>query len=157
MTRNAPVGPLAGVTVVEAASFVAGPYAGMVLHQLGAEVIRVDPPGGGSDRQRWPLSRSGSSLFWANLNRGKRSVAIDHRLPEGRELLIALATAGGTGGGVFLDNMVGAQRIRYDELAARRPDVIHVHIEGRRGGKPAVDYSINAEVGVPMMTGPTDS
>ena len=88
-------GPLDGVRVIEAASFVAGPFAGLAMHQLGADVIRVDPPGGGSDLGRWPLSTTGASLFWANLNRGKKSVTIDHRRPEGRELLLALATVAG--------------------------------------------------------------
>ncbi|BDH56545.1 2-methylfumaryl-CoA isomerase [Tsukamurella sp. PLM1] len=148
--------PLSGVRVVEAASFVAGPSAGLALSQLGAEVIRVDPPGGGSDAGRWPLAGTGASLFWANLNRGKKSVTIDHRTQAGRELLIALATEPGPGGGVFVDNMVGGSRIRYEELTAQRPDAIGVHIEGRFGGGPAVDYSINAEIGVPLMTGPRE-
>ena len=150
-------GPLDGLRVVEAASFVAAPSAGMALGQLGAEVIRVDPPAGGSDAGRWPLSRGGASLFWANLNKGKRSVTIDHRSEEGQELLIELVISSGPDGGVFVDNMVGARRLRYEQLAARRPDVIHVHVEGRRNGKPAVDYSINAEVGVPLMTGPAEA
>ena len=136
---------------------MAAPSAGMALGQLGARVIRVDPPGGGSDAGRWPLSRTGASLFWANLNKGKQSVTIDHRQAEGRELMIELVVASGVDGGVFLDNLVGAKRIRYEELAQRRADAIHVHIEGRRNGKPAVDYSINAEVGVPLMTGPADT
>ncbi|WP_033190809.1 MULTISPECIES: CoA transferase [Nocardiaceae] len=156
-STSAAAGPLRGVRVIEAASFVAGPSAGLALSQLGAEVIRVDPPGGGSDFGRWPLSRKGMSLFWANLNRGKKSVTIDHRTPEGRELLLGLITAPGAGRGILVDNMVGRQRIRHEELTDRRSDVIHVHIEGRRGGLPAVDYSINAEVGVPLMTGPRDS
>ena len=159
--RPTPTGlPLEGVRVVEAASFVAAPSAGMNLRQLGADVIRVDPPAGGSDFGRWPLAASGGSLFWANLNKGKRSVTIDYRQPEGRELLAALITAADTPhtvGGIFIDNMVGARRVQFEELVDRRPDVIHVHLEGRRGGKPAVDYSINAEVGVPLMTGPTSS
>ncbi|WP_270889625.1 CoA transferase [Pedococcus sp. 5OH_020] len=150
-------GPLAGVRVIEAGSFVAAPSAGMALSQLGAQVVRVDPPGGGSDAGRWPLSSGGASLFWANLNKGKRSVTIDHRRDEGRELLLELVVASGPGGGVFIDNLVGARRLRYEELAARREDVIHVHVEGRRNGKPAVDYSINAEVGVPLMTGPAET
>jgi 2-methylfumaryl-CoA isomerase len=149
--------PLEGIRVVEAASFVAVPSAGMALSQLGADVIRVDPPGGGSDAGRWPLSRTGASLFWANLNKGKRSVTIDHRKPEGRELLMELVVSSGDDGGIFLDNMVGARGLRHEELAARRSDVIHVHVEGRRNGMPAVDYSINAEVGVPLMTGPVDA
>lgn len=150
-------GPLSGIRVVEAASFVAAPSAGMALCQLGADVIRVDPPGGGSDAGRWPLSQDGASLFWANLNKGKRSVTIDHRSDEGRELLIDLVVGSGRDGGVFVDNLVGAKRLRYEQLAARRSDVIHVHVEGRRNGKPAVDYSINAEVGVPLMTGPAEA
>ncbi len=120
-------------------------------------MIRVDPPGGGSDAGRWPLSHGGTSLFWANLNKGKRSVTIDHRRPEGRELLLELVVASGPQGGVYVDNLVGARRLRYEDLATRRHDVIHVHVEGRRNGKPAVDYSINAEVGVPLMTGPAEA
>lgn len=149
--------PLEGVTIVEAASFVAAPSASMALAQLGADVVRVDPPGGGSDAMRWPLAPSGASLFWANLNKGKQSVMIDHRSPAGRELLLALAAAPGPGAGTFLDNMVGKHRITFDELAARRPDAIHVHVQGRHDGSPAVDYTVNAEVGVPLMTGPEDS
>ncbi|WP_235579042.1 MULTISPECIES: CoA transferase [unclassified Rhodococcus (in: high G+C Gram-positive bacteria)] len=150
-------GPLAGIRVIEASSFVAGPSAGLALSQLGADVIRVDPPGGGSDAGRWPLSHTGSSLFWNNLNRGKRSVTIDHRTDEGRELLLELVTAPGPSSGILVDNMPGRSRIRFEQLTERRADAIHVHIEGRRGGLPAVDYSINAEVGLPMMTGPRDT
>lgn len=158
MTATTPhAGPLSGLRIVEAASFVAAPSAGMALGQLGADVIRVDPPGGGSDAGRWPLSRDGVSLFWANLNKGKRSVTIDHRRDEGRELLVELVVSSGRDGGVFIDNLVGARRLRYEQLVARREDVIHVHVEGRRNGKPAVDYSINAEVGVPLMTGPAET
>jgi 2-methylfumaryl-CoA isomerase len=149
--------PLAGVRVVEAASFVAAPSAGMALGQLGADVIRVDPPGGGSDAGRWPLSKDGASLFWANLNKGKRSVTIDHRRDEGRELLLELVVCSGHDGGVLIDNLVGARRLRYEQLSARRADAIHVHVEGRRNGRPAVDYSINAEVGVPLMTGAAET
>jgi 2-methylfumaryl-CoA isomerase len=149
--------PLIGVRVVEGASFVAGPSAGLALVQLGADVIRVDPPGGGSDINRWPLSPGGRSLFWASLNKGKRSVVIDHRTNEGRELLLALATAPGADGGIFLDNMVGKRRLTYEALRDRRADVIHLHVQGRSDGSPAVDYSINAEYGVPLMTGPQDT
>lgn len=149
--------PLAKLRVVEGASFVAAPSAGLALAQLGADVIRVDPPGGGSDIARWPLSQDGASLFWAGLNKGKRSVALDHRTPEGRELLVALITDPLPGGGILVDNMVGRHRLRYEELTPHRPDVIQVHVQGRSDGSPAVDYTINAEVGVPLMTGPEDT
>ncbi|MEU1981997.1 CoA transferase [Nocardia sp. NPDC019395] len=145
--------PLAHLQVVECATFVAGPSCGMSLTQLGAEVIRVDLPGGGSDRQRWPLAHTGASLYWANLNKGKRSVALDYRTPEGRELLLALCTGPGPGAGIFVDNMVGRHRVTHDDLTARRPDAISVHVLGFPDGRPAVDYTVNAGVGIPDMTG----
>ena len=149
--------PLTGLRIVEGASFVAGPSGGLALVQLGADVIRVDPPGGGSDIARWPQSPDGHSLFWVSLNKGKRSVTIDHRTDEGRELLLSLAAAPGPNAGIYLDNMVGRHRLTYEALQERRADVIHLHFQGRNDGSPAVDYSINAEFGVPQMTGPQDT
>lgn len=150
--------PLAGLRIVEFASFVAGPSAGMSLAQLGAEVIRIDPLRGGPDYHRWPVARdSGASLYWNSLNRGKRSVAIDVRSEEGRELVLALATAPGPDAGLVVDNAVGRPWFSYAALAARRADVIKVHIGGQAGGGPAVDYTVNTEVGVTDLTGPADS
>src|SRR5690606_24512000 len=80
-------GILDGLRVIELSAFVAAPSAGLTLVQMGAEVIRVDPPGGALDAGRWPLDRQGNSLYWASLNRGKRSIAVDYRRPEGRDLL----------------------------------------------------------------------
>ncbi|QRY62189.1 CoA transferase [Gordonia sp. PDNC005] len=151
-------GPLAGLRIVEFASFVAGPSAGMTLAQLGAEVIRVDPIGGNVDFHRWPISRrSDDSLYWTALNRGKRSVTLDVRSDEGRERLLDLATAPGADAGIILDNAVGRQWLDYGELRKRRADVISVRIEGRSDGGAAVDYTVNAEIGVPDLTGPADS
>lgn len=146
--------PLEGLRVIEFSSFVAGPSAGMMLAQAGADVVRIDPLGGGSDHLRWPVAPSGQSLYWAALNKGKRSVTVDVRSPAGRELVAALATAGGPGGGAVLDNAVGQRWFSHDVLSARRPNVVHVRIQGHRDGRPAVDYTVNAEVGVPHMTGP---
>lgn len=150
--------PLEGVRVVEFASFVAGPSAGMALAQLGAEVIRVDPLGGAADRHRWPLSaRTGESLYWTSLNRGKRSVALDLRSEAGRDLLLDLATAPGPDAGIVVDNAVGRQWLRYEALAARRPDVISVKVQGRADGGAAVDYTVNSASGIAALTGPEDS
>src|SRR5579862_4924765 len=99
------LGPLAGVRVVEVASFVAAPSAGLVLRQLGAEVIRVDPVGGAPDIDRWPLSETGRSLYWAGLNRGKRSAVVDLAADDGRNRLRELITAPGPGGGILLTNL----------------------------------------------------
>lgn len=149
--------PLQGLRVVEGATFVAGPSGGMALAQLGAQVVRVDLPKGGSDYQRWPIDPKGASLYWANLNKGKRSVTIDYRQPEGRELFTALVTAPGPGGGIFLDNMVGRTKLSYEELQGRRSDLIHLHVQGAHDGTPAVDYTVNAGVGIPDMTGPENT
>jgi 2-methylfumaryl-CoA isomerase len=150
--------PLAALRVVEFATFVAGPSAGMTLAQLGADVIRVDPLGGAADYKRWPVSTgTGASLYWSSLNRGKRSVEVNLRTDEGRELVLALATAPGPDAGVVVDNAVGRPWLSYEVLAQRRPDVIRVHIGGRADGGPAVDYTVNTEVGVTDLTGPADS
>jgi 2-methylfumaryl-CoA isomerase len=153
----AAVAPLTGLRIVEGSSFVAGPSAGAALVQLGADVIRVDPPGGGNDIARWPLAPNGHSLFWVSLNKGKRSVTIDHRTRQGRELLLSLAAAPGPNAGIYLDNMVGKHRLTYEVLREHRADIIHVHVQGRSDGSPAVDYTVNAEAGVPQMTGPRDT
>jgi 2-methylfumaryl-CoA isomerase len=148
--------PLAGLNVVECASFVAGPTGGMTLAQLGADVVRIDPLGGGADHERWPVAPSGRSYYWASLNKGKRSVAIDMRADQGRELVLALITAPGPDRGVLVDNVVGRRWMSYEALAARRPDLIHLRVQGHADGRPAVDYTVNAEVGLPGITGPED-
>ncbi|MEW1808705.1 CoA transferase [Pseudarthrobacter sp. NPDC080039] len=155
MPNRQPPQPLAGLRVIECASFVAGPSGCLTLAQLGANVIRVDPLGGAPDYKRWPVSqRSQNSLFWTGLNKGKRSVMIDLRRPEGRELLLALSAAPGPQSGVLVDNQVGRSWLAYEKLAERRRDIIQVRIGGSADGRPAVDYTINPEVGVPDITGP---
>jgi 2-methylfumaryl-CoA isomerase len=146
--------PLEGLQVVECASFVAGPTGGMTLAQLGADVIRVDPVGGGSDHLRWPVAASGVSYYWASLNKGKRSVAVDLRSEEGRELVTALITAPGPDRGILIDNVVGRRWMANETLTARRSDLVHVRVQGYPDGQPAVDYTVNAEAGIPQLTGP---
>ncbi|MEU7810849.1 CoA transferase [Pseudonocardia sp. NPDC049154] len=146
--------PLADLHVVECASFVAGPTGGMTLAQLGADVVRIDPLRGGSDQHRWPVAPSGASYYWASLNTGKRSVAVDLRSEEGRELVLALIAAPGPGRGILVDNVVGRHWMSPDRLRERRADLIHLRLQGHPDGRPAVDYTVNAEVGVPSITGP---
>jgi len=147
---------LAGLRVIEGAAFVAGPSCGLHLAQMGAEVIRFDAIGGGPDYRRWPLAPDGSSLYWEGLNKGKKSIAIDLRRPEGRELAVALATAPGENAGLFLTNYPVKGFLSHNALKARRADIITVRVMGWADGSPAVDYTVNAAVGVPAMTGPAD-
>lgn len=147
-------GPLDGLTVLEVSSFVAAPLGGLTLAQLGAEVIRVDPIGGGADLGRWPLAPSGTSLLWTGLNKGKRSVTVNLREAEGRRIVGDLVTASGPGGGIVLTNAVGQPWLEYPALAPIRPDLIHLQILGHRDGRAAVDYTVNAATGFPLITGP---
>ena len=98
-------GVLTGMRVVEGAAFVAVPLAGMTLAQMGADVIRFDRLQGGLDARRWPVTSTGQSLFWAGLNKGKRSLAVDMTSPEGQEIIAQLITAPGPDAGIFLTNL----------------------------------------------------
>jgi 2-methylfumaryl-CoA isomerase len=147
--------PLAGLRVIEISSFVAAPLGGMTLAQLGADVIRIDPIGGAADVTRWPLAPDGASLYWAGLNKSKRSVTLDFRDRSGRETLRDLVTNSGPDGGIVLTN-AGFPWLSYAELSKDRPDLIHLQITGRRDGRPAVDYTVSAAIGFPLATGPGD-
>ena len=147
-------GILGGLRVVEASAFVAAPTGGLTLAQLGADVIRVDPIGGGVDAGRWPLARSGASIYWASLNKCKRSLTVNLRAPEGRELVAELVARPGEDGGCFLTNLPARGELGYESLAARRSDVVMVQITGHRDGATALDYTVNSAVGFPMVTGP---
>src|SRR5256712_4363791 len=146
-------GILSGLRIVEISAFIAAPLGGAQLGARGADVIRVDPPGGGVDIGRGPLHR-GRSLYWAGLNQGKRSVTIDIRHEPGQEKVAKLIAAPGEGGGIFLTNLPVAGWNSYDELKKLRGDLIMVVITGNRDGSPAVDYTVNAALGFPFITGP---
>lgn len=154
MTESAPdpARPLAGVRVVEISSFVAVPLAGMTLAQLGAEVVRVDPVGGAADYRRWPLTESGDSIYWAGLNKGKRSLAVDMRSEGGQQLVARLVADAG----VFMTNVAGRQWHSYETLSRVRSDLIHVEVSGRHDGGTGVDYTVNAAIGFPLVTGPAE-
>lgn len=141
---------LSGLSVIEASSFVASPTAGLYCAQFGAEVIRVDQVGGGPDFRRWPVTAENNSLYWENLNRAKKSVALDLGRPEGRELLQELVRATGQ----FITNFPAEGFLSHAKLAEGRADLITVRVMGWADGAPALDYTVNNAVGYPMMTGP---
>jgi 2-methylfumaryl-CoA isomerase len=148
-------GILDGLRVVEGSAFVAAPLAGMTLAQMGADVIRFDPLKGGLDARRWPVTADGRSLYWAGLNKGKRSLAIDTTKPEGQALVAALVTAPGPGNGLFLTNFPATKGwMSYGALQRQRSDLIMVSLIGNPDGSSAVDYTVNCAVGFPFVTGP---
>ena len=149
-------GILEGMRVVELSAFVAVPLGGLTLSSLGADVIRVDPPGGGLDYGRWPVTDEGRSLYWAGLNAGKRSVTLDMRSEQGRSTLVDLITAPGPDTGILITNLA-PRWLTYEQLAEVRPDLIMVSLRGNPDGSIAVDYTVNAAVGYPEVTGSADA
>ncbi|WP_417210513.1 CoA transferase [Antarctobacter sp.] len=147
---------LSDLTVVEGASFIAGPSCGLHLNQFGARVIRFDMIGGGPDYRRWPVTKAGDSLYWEGLNKGKLSVALDLSRPEGRELATAIITAAGDNRGLFVTNYPKDGFLSHDRLVRRRADLITLRVMGWPDGRNGVDYTVNAAVGVPHMTGDPD-
>src|SRR5690348_12097636 len=144
---------LEDLRIVEFSAFVAAPLGGMTMAQFGAEVIRIDPIGGAIDHNRWPIADNGASLYWAGLNKAKRSVALALNKPEGRELARAIATAPGAGAGIVLTNLPPLPGLDYPSLKAERDDVILLRLIGNRDGTAAVDYTVNAASGFPLVTG----
>ncbi len=145
--------PLDGFRIVEGSAFVAAPSGGMALAQLGADVIRFDQIGGGLDARRWPLTVEGESLYWAGLNKGKRSIAVDLRSERAQELLTELIGIVGT----FLTNFPARGWMSYSALRQVRADLVMLALTGNRDGSTALDYTVNAAMGYPLATGPVDS
>ena len=145
---------LSGLRVIEGSAFVAAPLGGMTLAQLGADVIRFDPVGGGMDHRRWPVNDQNHSFYWAGLNKGKRSIAVNTRTDEGCELVRALICEPGPERGIFLTNHPPGGPFDYHKLKPLRDDLIMLNILGNNDGSGAVDYTINCAMGFPFATGP---
>ena len=143
---------LSGLSIIEASSFVASPTAGLYCAQMGAEVIRVDHKAGGLDYDRYMLTKEGRPLSWENLNRAKKSVALDLRSGEGRELLVELSAKTGN----LITNLPEKSFLSHGAIAARRPDLVSVRIMGWHDGRQAMDFTVNAASGYPLMCGPED-
>jgi 2-methylfumaryl-CoA isomerase len=143
---------LRDLSIVEVSSFVASPTAGLYCAQMGAEVIRVDQIGGGLDYDRYMQTAEGRSLAWENLNRAKKSVALDLRSGEGRELCIELARTTGQ----LITNLPEKSFLSHAAVSDGRPDMISVRIMGWHDGRQAMDFTVNAASGYPLMTGPAE-
>ena len=143
---------LSDLTIVEVSSFVASPTAGLYCAQMGAEVIRIDHKAGGLDYDRFMLTEEGRSLSWENLNRAKKSVALDLRSGEGRELCVELAAKTGQ----CITNLPEKSFLSHAAMQEKREDMISVRIMGWHDGRQAMDFTVNAASGYPLMTGPED-
>lgn len=140
MAGEAPSGPLAGIRIVDMSSVVLGPFATLILADLGADVIKVEPPGRG-DMMRYAGASPTGDLgpIYTALNRNKRAVRLDGKTPEGKAALTALLKEAD----VFFHNvrMAGMARMGFDYEAVRaiRPDIVYVHCAGFGAGGPYAD------------------
>ena len=155
--------PLAGLKVLELARILAGPWAGQLLADLGAEVVKVERPGTGDDTRQWgpPFAADGAAAYFHACNRGKRSVAIDIGTQEGQARVRALAA----GADVLIENFKvgGLTRygLDYPSLAALNPDLVYCSItgfgqDGPYAHRPGYDFVIQGMGGAMSLTGEPD-
>jgi crotonobetainyl-CoA:carnitine CoA-transferase CaiB-like acyl-CoA transferase len=156
MGTTANTGPLAGVRVIDLTGMVMGPYCTQILADMGADVIKVEPPEGDTTRYISVAPAPGMAGVFANVNRGKRSVVLDLRTNEARRALRALVEEAD----VFIHSMrlkaIAKLGFSYEEVAAINPEIIYTNCYGysRRGPDgdlPAYDDTIQAECGLPVL------
>ncbi|TIC86790.1 CoA transferase [Nocardioides sp. GY 10113] len=123
-------GPLAGIRVLELGSFIAGPFAGQLLADYGAEVVKVEPPGRGDAMRTWGHTRDGESLWWPTIARGKRSLALDLHGEEGRAVLRALADEVDVILENFRPGLLERWGLDHATLARTNPGLVMVHVSG---------------------------
>ena len=150
--------PLKGIRVLDLTRVLAGPYCAMLLGDMGAEVIKIEEPGKGDDTRGWPPFAGGESTYFMSVNRNKKSVTLNLKAPEGRELLKKLARKSD----VLLENFrTGTMEklgLGYATLARLNPKLVYCAISGfgesgpesHRGG---YDLIVQAESGVMDLTG----
>jgi crotonobetainyl-CoA:carnitine CoA-transferase CaiB-like acyl-CoA transferase len=154
-------GPLAGIRILEVGHILAGPYAGMLLADLGADVIKVEPSGGDLSRQVGFDYVDEHNVYFASINRNKRSVVIDLSSREGRAELGALAA---TAHALVVNMRPSAIRklgLDYESLKQFNPRIVCVAVtgfglDGPGAEWPAFDYIIQAGTGIAAMTGEPD-
>jgi formyl-CoA transferase len=163
MAQTTPAGPLAGVHVLDLARVLAGPYAAMLLGDLGAEVIKVERPGTGDDTRHWgppfvPAGEGAESTYFLSVNRGKRSVAIDLKDPGERGFVEALVRWADVLIENFRPGVMDRLGLGDDRLAELNPRLVRLAISGfgERGpdsDRVGYDQILQAEGGVMSLTG----
>jgi len=122
--------PLAGLKVLELGALIAGPFCAKILAEFGAEVIKIEPPGQGDPLRKWRFVKDGTSVWWHVQSRGKKSVALDLRKPEGQAIARKLALAADIVVENFRPGTMEDWGMGYDVLAAANPGLVMVRISG---------------------------
>jgi len=151
--------PLSGIKVLDLSRVLAGPYCSMMLGDLGADVIKVERPGAGDDTRQWgPPEAGGEAAYYLCVNRNKRSITVDLKAPEGREIILALARRSD----ILLENYkVGTldkMGLGYEDLRKENPGLIYCSItgfglNGPYKDKPGYDFMIQGMGGLMSITG----
>ena len=155
-----PTGPLSGLLVADFSRILAGPYASMLLADLGAEVVKVESPGGDDTRSWMPPVRDGDATYYLSVNRNKRSIALDLKDPHDAALARTLAGRAD----VLLENFRTGGLARfgldYESVAAANPGVVYASITGFGPGGgaalPGYDLIVQAIAGLMSLTGAAD-
>ncbi|MEE8247775.1 MAG: CoA transferase, partial [Alphaproteobacteria bacterium] len=151
-------GPLEGIRVLDLTAYLLGPFGTQILGDLGAEVIKVEPPEGDIMRRLGPSRHDGMAAVFLNLNRNKRSIVLDLKRAAGREALLRLAV----GADVFIHNMrpkaIAALDLGYAAVSAANPKIVYCGTYGYRhdgpyGDKPAFDDMIQGASGMAALVG----
>ena len=154
--------PLAGLRVLELGAFIAGPFAGQLLGDLGADVIKIEPPGAGDIMRRYGVRvEDGRNLWWPAIARNKRSVALDLRDARGQDAVRRIAATCDIVLENFKPGTLTKWGMTYDELAAANPGVILVHVSGfgqtgPRAAEPGFGSIGEAMGGIRHTTGEPD-
>jgi len=155
--------PLNGLRILAVSQFGAGPFATQLLADLGAEVIKVEDPAAGGDVSRGmrPFAADGDSLFFQSFNRGKKSVALDLRHPEGRAVFHDLVRAAHAVFNNLRGDVPGKLGLTYAALGAVNPAIVCCSLSGfgltgPRAAEPAYDYLIQGYAGYMAVTGEPD-
>jgi crotonobetainyl-CoA:carnitine CoA-transferase CaiB-like acyl-CoA transferase len=160
MTSNRDIrntGPLAGIRIVDLTSVILGPYGTQILADFGADVIKVEPPAGDIMRHVGPMRNPGMGHIYLNLNRNKRSIALDLKTPAAQAALRKLAASAD----VFVSNVrpqaMARLNLSYEDIRAANPRIIYVAATGygsggRYAGKPAYDDLIQGASGIAAIT-----
>ncbi|GAB3205697.1 CaiB/BaiF CoA transferase family protein [Marinactinospora thermotolerans] len=160
--RTAPSGPLDGILVADLSRVLAGPYATMLLADLGAEVVKVEHPGHGDDTRSWgPPRAGGEAAYYLAVNRGKRSLAVDVKDPDGLAAVRELCARADVVVQNFRPGVAERLGLGYAAVRERNPAVVYCSISGFGPGhvpaqRPGFDLIVQAESGLMAVTGEPD-
>jgi formyl-CoA transferase/CoA:oxalate CoA-transferase len=151
-------GPLTGITVLDLSRAMAGPFCTQLLGDLGAQVVKVERPGGGDETRRWGPFWHGISCYYLSANCNKRSIVVDLKREAGRQIVLDLVKQSD----VFLENfrpgVIGRLGLSYDTVSELNPGIVYCSVtgfgqDGPRAHQPAFDLLMQGFAGMMGLTG----